>query len=614
MNCNSIKLFICIFLLIALPVCTVFPLGLGDVEIEELPCFKSNNTEGVVNYRFIVTNNTKDRINAELKLCHENYRSDNNAVTIKKKIELQPNGSQEESIPCPKSLAFTSRVCLSVWSDNTCLCEKEFTETVNFFRGNKKQVLLDREISHNELDKFINIRKKIGNRTNRRGLQANTQRAVVDTVGSSIDKNYYENNLELMDTNWLAYTPFAALIFYDHSLNRMPRAVNEAIYNYVRAGGVLVVLGADYNNDKIDFSFNSNTSEDILGIYDVDFGKIIVCRKDLLKFLPKWNNIDKILKEINFAGSPFGSEHNEIELKEDYSSKVIAQYFDNENMICFFAVLVVVMTVVLGPLNFWILWRKNKRIMVYITTPALALGFCSCIGLYYMIFEYNRLNILRNSITFLNETDSSAVTYGAISLFSGQSRRGALSFPAATALYFNRDKIGFNKTNANRTILLSNKINLEKNWIKARIPFCVSGSFIQRTRARVEIRKKGDSELDLLNGLGADIDKIFVRLNDENKVYSCSSIGAGKIGKATAFALNFPNNKEWQNCRYIDERVRGGDGKVGENLFSEKMLKPGEYLAYLKSDPFMAQEIDKSAEIQELGCIVVGKIGNGAAK
>ena len=628
-------------------VCGACATGLRDIEIEELPTLVSDCNSGSVNYRFKITNNTNKRVEALVRMV--NYgKLLPLPVKVEKKIELAESESREESMayPCVGLGGSGVNVGVSVFVEGNCVYESDIKSLSRFRYGKTFGILLDREISNLESRLIIN-------------------RRLESITGYEAVTRYYESNLESMDTNWVAYSSYAVLIFYDHTLDKMTPSAFEAIYDYVRAGGNLFVLGdgcsrlnlSSYKLFDLLRGFKRKNSL-ILKEKSVDFGKIYVFQKDLFKVLQnkrkaKYEDDDfgfgntkvsrnksglkqKESADENKGGFGKKSENgNQVfydpyeitrifrQISNDFKgSKRIGSYKENlatknfryddilSEITSFFAVTIIIMTLLLGPVNFGILFHKNKKIWVYVTTPVIATCICICILTYYWFFIADTLWIYRNSITFLDEEKNSSVTYGALSIFSGKNRNGSLSFPLGTTLEI--DTNFCNNQTIIPSIFLDNKLNLVENWVKTRIPLHLGVNSITRTRARIDIKEKSREEFEILNGLGADISEIYLCIKDRG-IFFASNIDAGAIGTCK-FKKNSAYNGVRKTVTHSNSR-RGFDNKTqNEKSFSVDMLKPGEYLAYLKKDPFLAQGFDKEAKITELGCLVIGKMGRGSAK
>jgi hypothetical protein len=268
-----------------------------------------------------------------------------------------------------------------------------------------------------------------------------------------------------------------------------------------------------------------------------------------------------------------------------------------------------VFALLLGPVNFYFLNQYKKRILIFVSVPIIALVCCSIIFIYFLIFEYGRLDIFRQSFVLLDENSNTSVVLGGELIISGKSLNEPLSFPINSIVGFNNGYYRRESGSLVKGIKLDKTQNFVYNWIKAKEPFFYSVVSIKQDRSRVEFNKSG-SDYEILNGLGADISVIFYR-EDYNKVFQGSNIRAGSKATITKTSNNYRMSSNTIDLYSMFKNYN----KPGDSAESfARNLKPGEYFAVLKSDPFLKQDLDRKGNVREMGCFVYGVSKKGVSR
>ncbi|MHC4146903.1 MAG: hypothetical protein ACYSUD_19295, partial [Planctomycetota bacterium] len=94
--------------------------------------------------------------------------------------------------------------------------------------------------------------------------------------------------------------------------------------------------------------------------------------------------------------------------------------------------LVLIFAVTVGPANLLILSRKNKRIWMLWTVPAVSLLTCTAVFVYAFLAEGWTGYLRAQSITILDENTHSATTIGINAFYSPLTPRGGLHFDYET--------------------------------------------------------------------------------------------------------------------------------------------------------------------------------------
>ncbi len=606
---KNIVIFV-LFFVFCFSVVSLFAAEKEEVFVEELPSFSTGNENGYDVFNFRLENLTSNKQIIDIRVYVDNGSSSDLEVT--KQVELVGRESRIEKVFFPvRNSSYKGEARFYLNGREIEHYNLKYKRSGYY---NNKSILLDKSITVNDSDKLF---KDHGLDWSDRG---------------NYNLCYFESNLDMMDKDWIAYYQYIALIFNEDTYKEMPQAVREAIMEYVRAGGCLIVLGeievpADFWNTKKEII--KNTSSGVNCTYNIGLGKIVFCAKDL------FSQIKKTPETTSSSYSSYGRRETK---KTEVASVTTGKYVPKDILrefglqkqtkqndlrveSCFsdeykamtsvglLIVLVFVFALLLGPVNFYFLNQYKKRILIFVSVPIIALVCCSIIFIYFLIFEYGRLDIFRQSFVLLDENSNTSVVLGGELIISGKSLNEPLSFPINSIVGFNNGYYRRESGSLVKGIKLDKTQNFVYNWIKAKEPFFYSVVSIKQDRSRVEFNKSG-SDYEILNGLGADISLIYYR-EDYNKVYHGSNIRAGSKATITKTSNNYRMNP---NTIDLYSMFKNYNKPADSAESFVKNLKPGEYFAVLKSDPFLKQDLDRKGNVREMGCFVYGVSKKGVSR
>ena len=615
--------FIIFFFVICVLYFSCIPLlayEMQDVNVEEFPSFISRNERGYDVYIYELENFTNRPQKVDIIVNVNNRYNSTANLEITKQVELVANEkNRKEKIFFPvRENNYSGEAKFYV---NGKLIKSFNLDKKTRSYGNRSCILMDKSITANDSDKLFNDY----------GLDWSEK--------NNYNILYFESNLNMMDKDWISYYQYSALIFYDHTYRAIPSAVQDGIMDYVKAGGNLIILGeifvpTDFWGGRVDSPKNYSSSG-VRKIYSIGFGRVFLCDSNLF---------DKIKSTPKSSGSSsYGSYGRKSEKKEEvkesssgvyvpkdilrefslqkknrFSELKVEDCFDDEykamTSVALLTVLVFVFAIIIGPVNFGFLNHYEKRILIFVTVPLIALVCCSIIFVYFLIFEFGRLDIYRQSFVMLDENTNTSLTLGGEIIVSGKSMNNHLSFPLNSIITTDRGGYRFRESSGGvKGIRLDKAQNFTYNWIRAKDPLYYSIISIKQDRSRVEISQTG-SGLEILNGLGAEIGVIFYKDLDGRTVYKGTNIKAGgrsSIGKSTE---SFRSYNSYIDLYNIFKNYKSSNNGLTSAESFIKNLRAGEYIAYLKTDPFLKQDLDSKANIREMGCFVYGRSKKEAAK
>lgn len=563
-------LFVCFFILAAFAGLQAQTIEHDGLRIIALPDLMPKNFFGYSLCRVMITNSSnRDR---DVRLFMQGMYS-REIEEVSRSFKIAAGEVREESLLMP-IMEFSS-ACMRVQVDGTTLNEqtlhRNFRSNRNFY--NRKQFLVDSRISRSEFDTAF--------------------------AGTSSDPemNQFDGSLSQLYSNWLGYSQYQMLFFYASSVNDMPEAIKRAVFDYVRTGGSLLTIGSVNLPD--DFVALGQTRQDKplnLKVFEGGFGRVISGDPDLIKVMSGGNN------------GAISNYFNDMFSNHEFQNDSPLRFANNETetlSTSWLMVFVYLFAFLIGPVNVFVLHRLGRKILVFLTIPVASAVCCLFIYGYYLTFESSTLLVKRQAVTLLDERYNRAVTLANYSIFSASSRPQGLRFDNQTEVYTYQSNQRRN-TDGGKFIVLDEDQHLSTGWIKPKVPRSLHLRALQTRRERVGLSWQNGS-LQLLNGLGSDIESIML-MTEDNRVFSGGRIAAGKqalMSAASAKSARPPSTPEQLYSAVWFKELRTLEKTP------ERYLRPGTYIAKIKTSPFVAQAIDSSADKTE-DAYVIGIIRGDA--
>jgi len=406
----------------------------------------------------------------------------------------------------------------------------------------------------------------------------------------------YKSPTPEWSANWVGYSSFDAVMITAEELNGAPDGVRTALWRFAECGGSLVIIGgreipaqwrarrvieveAAYEADpskKFPMTLSSKTQS-----YNVGFGWVTVIDAAGVKsILPtQWGAIKHGWRGSRPAGKNYADV---VEINKDFP--VIERIGIPVRGLF---VLMLMFVVVIGPINLIWLARRRKKIWMLWTVPAIALVTCLAVTGFALFGEGVSATSRAEAFTILDESSHRASTIGWIAFYAPITPSEGLHFSYDIELtpvtpqtwsYYGRG--------GERTIDLSNDQHLDSGWVTARAPAYFKFRKSETRRERLTIRHEGDGAISVVNGLGAEVRKLW--LADRNgEIYSANEIRAGAEAK-----LSLTNRKLVDYRAGMRELFTSNDwpGKMKEVESSpQRFLAPGCYLAALDAGPFVEE-------------------------
>jgi hypothetical protein len=217
--------------------------------------------------------------------------------------------------------------------------------------------------------------------------------------------------------------------------------------------------------------------------------------------------------------------------------------------------ILIAFSLIIGPLNYWFLWRRRQQVLFVLTAPVISVVFIVLLGAYVMAGEGIGVRGRAVTVTMLDEVRKHAATRSSISLYAaGMTPSGGLRFSRETAVFaIGPDGGGSREA---QVLDLTEAQRYPVGVIQARSP-----------------TNRGPGGLSVVNGLGTTMTMLLYR--DGDTVYRT----AGPVGNGARADL--------QAAAVDASTIVPADLPQASRLTYLVENQPrGSYLAVLESSPF----------------------------
>jgi hypothetical protein len=458
--------------------------------------------------------------------------------------------------------------------------------------------------------------------------------------------------------NWLGYTRYDGIFVTSHEWETAPAAISAVLQRYAESGGCLVVYGhtkfpehwvqrKDAKGLRLYHSLLGNAASfspvsgrgtapaprpgtmipnvtpslghDDFALPEGEEG--LLPEDDEIEEFPEYERGKRVgkgnAKPVNSSGRMFSvSAQNELKslyltTGEPFQKKRTAEEANRTFQIVEgvgipvrgLMTLMLLFTIVIGPLNLMVLNSWGRRIWVLWTVPLISLITCVAVFIYASMGEGWRSKVRIESVTFLREDSQRAITLGWMACYSPLTLGGGFHFSNDTEItpQLARSPRG---SVSMRTLDWSSDQHLADGWVTARVPAHFMVRTTETRQERLNIHALPTGEFSVVNGLGAPIRTLYFATRS-GRVFVGSDIAPGQETR-----LNSREGKA-EGGKTMMGRFRSLYQSDWSNVLTSipqeysQHLPPNGYIAILDQNPFLHHGL-KSVSMVKSGAVVVG--------
>jgi hypothetical protein len=182
-----------------------------------------------------------------------------------------------------------------------------------------------------------------------------------------------------------------------------------------------------------------------------------------------------------------------------------------------FLFLITAFTILIGPLNYILLWRRKRLFLLVMTVPVIAFATSVVLFGYSMVSQGFSVKSRARSLTILDQKSQDAVTVSRVAMFAGLPPSGGLRYSPDTAVF---PIWPAEKEFENGRVDWSDGQALTSGWLRSRTRTQFLTVNHRRERGRLEISGPVDGKLKVANGFEWSIEALLVADRNGNPYYA----------------------------------------------------------------------------------------------
>ena len=381
-----------------------------------------------------------------------------------------------------------------------------------------------------------------------------------------------------LPVNWLGYTSLRAVVIGPQEWKQLNEAQKDAVLTWTACGGDLMFVDGDMSALLPSAQTARVLSEPAVRGYF--FGRIHLLTSPALEAAGLGSVLAAAekLQDSNWAlPANRASDWGVIAAR---GFRVPIPGVGRVPARAYFSILFV-FSILIGPVNYWVLRRKRRQVLLVLTAPLISLIFIVLLAGYVLAGE--GLGVRGRAVTFtmLDQVRKQASTRASISLYAaGMTPSGGLRFARDVAVFpIGPDGAG---SRERQTLDLTDAQRFSTGVIQARSPTNLEEISFRPARERLSFSREAGG-ISVVNGLGAPISALLYR--DGDTVYSLAGplqsggkaiLRTGAVEAGTVVPSGLPLSSRFLHL--VENQPRGS------------------YLAVLERSPFWDPGLSSVAE------------------
>lgn len=394
--------------------------------------------------------------------------------------------------------------------------------------------------------------------------------------------------------SWLAFTPFDLVVMSRTDLAAMTAAQQSALWSYVEAGGGLAVLGLMELPKPWQSAVSKTVNTARTGRIQAGFGQCLLVNAASITGLDRiqadaMRDVARECGQVWQAMPTEGNANNEFPVIENIQIPVRGIVF-----------IMLAFILVVGPLNIFFCARANRRTAMLWTIPLISFITCAIVFGYSLASEGITPSLRTEAITVLDQAAHRATTLARQAFYTPLTPGGGLRYSHDTEVTPLVDINRYDGGNS-RELELSQSQHLTRGWITARVPAHFALRKSETHRERITMQKLPDGRVTVVNGLGADIQSLWL-LDDKGKLFLGESL---KAGQNTPLRVD-TNIPVAANRSPLAGLYQGSWPTAHDSLTNApgNYLRPNTYLAVLAEAPFIENGLGKPGKSRSRQTII----------
>ena len=407
--------------------------------------------------------------------------------------------------------------------------------------------------------------------------------------------------------NWLFYTRYLAVMLSEAEARQLNPPAAAALRDYVAAGGIVMLVGEGGTMPEMPDSWRGawthELTQPILGAeLSHGLGRFaLLGARDAQKLRSEE-------LEARFEAWQGATSDRRVVVGAEGAESRLPMLENIAVPVRGLLILMLVFTLVIGPVNLAVLHVIQRRMWLLWTIPVIAFTFAGAVLIYSLFSEGISPRARSVAVTLLDQTTRQAVTVGAIGYYAPLTPGGGLTFGEQTlvAPQYGDEHYGFvghSNSGRPRTLDLTSGQHLSSGWIAARVPAHFTLRKPETMRERLDIsRDPASGGLRVVNGLGKPI-RVLHLMDAEGRGYVVNDLAPGASAVATSWPMN-PDLIDIDSVQEVLDRFGLWAAPVQLAALQPHFLEPSTYLAVLDNATFLEPGLDDLTDHEATGVVV----------
>jgi hypothetical protein len=268
--------------------------------------------------------------------------------------------------------------------------------------------------------------------------------------------------------------------------------------------------------------------------------------------------------------------------------------------------LLIVFALLIGPINIFLVSRMNRRVLLFVTTPALGAAFSVGVLVFGLAHDGVRARVLTRTVTVLDIKGGLATTLAHSAYFAPFTPRDGLRFDDRTMVIPSMTSGGGPAQQAQLTLDLTEGQHFPSGLVRPRVPTHIRFVHVEPRRERLVFTRNADGAIMVQNGLGVDVRGVYY-LDAAGTLVGTGPLASGAeaamrpVQVADREAGN-PVHRVMQNIALFDPAVILGRSAEIPDLRSVPI---GGFAALIDGSPFHSHGLDNVRE-HDAKSLVIG--------
>ena len=465
---------------------------------------------GYTAHRFTIRHSGTGKRSVSFKLPRSNYSEDHSLNSVSRTFTVLPGTREVTILQPPLTFGYSNDGVLIECNGQERHLEMGLSNKLGDHKNTGWQrariVLLSRKIDKPALESALS-RVSPGRHSSHGGHGSHAYPHVVFHTADRVTSKW--------GTNWLDYSAYDMLILYGEEWNQANEDTRSAIQRWVRTGGHLVVIG-DKKTNPSTLSNGFNRKSFIgFGLVDHFQSESNESRNSILKLLKAdtpQNNQKAIpmIGDLNEAVEIIHDEHHWHGANNRDFNSFFPVVDGVRTPVRLVIGLLTLFVLIAGPINLYLLNRKDVRAWFLWTLPVISLLTSALVFVVSIFSEGVTPRVRTESVTILNQKEQEAVTLGGIGVYAPIAP-GRLDFSGNSEVTplidgWKRD------TGSGRSVAWTDggEQLFTGKWASSRVPTHFAIRKSEHTEKRIEIDwEKGTPKI--INSLGAPLSQLTLR-------------------------------------------------------------------------------------------------------